>query len=253
MIDTFAQWPRRNSVGFAIATVCALVPASAAAQIYEGQPCACGEQKTGKHQGFPKHLVFDGYIGEQSANASSCLYAGKYQGKKVALEIPEGPTDDWEPAREAYDQHTCRYAAHAVSDNDPKTAWCAASGLAVGEVVGAYMGRTYPNAVDIVAGYAKSKKLHRLNSRPKKVRLHLRHVERVEFAQVGSYLIDLKPLLTFDTILKDSFASQRVEIPSLARHKAVAGGAYTVFLEILSVYSGSRYKDVCVSEIHLVK
>lgn len=226
-----------------------------AAQEYEGKPCACGEQKVGKGHGFPGELGVGGYWSDSERNASSCLYAGRYKGERPASKSPSDDTayDAWLEARQAYDRHTCKYSAYWVADDKPQTSWCEGmEGDGIGEVVA----RDLPGdatAVEIFAGFGKSKKQHGKNNRPKEIRLHILGIGGVGATQGAAFLGGLTKLAVVDATLRDEFGFQRVNLPQLNPDDPGAKMGFVVALEIRSVYRGSKYRDTCVAEIRPVK
>ncbi|MFC1609542.1 hypothetical protein ACFL6C_01160 [Myxococcota bacterium] len=224
----------------------------ALAQIYEGSPCKCGDSPSTTSTGFPRIIAWGGYVGEYETNASSCLYAGKYRGKKYPTDPPADDLqlEEWETGREAHANHTCRYSAHRIADRDTKTSWCeGAAGIGASEVVGRIVGSDPPSHIEVFAGFGKAKSLHAKNSRPRKVRIHIVVAKEDIATQVGMYYQQLEKVAKVEVELEDEYGFQRIDLPSLKADPMYK--AWAVFLEILSVYPGSKYQDTCIAEIRI--
>lgn len=122
-----------------------------------------------------------------------------------------------------------QYPPGNIIDGDSSTAWVeGSSGDGVGEWIQIEFGGMYVmSGINICNGYQKSEDIYLKNNRVKNIRLHFSD---------NSYI---------DYELSDSYGqTQSLMFPQPMRTDRVV-------LEILSVYSGVKYQDTCLSEIQV--
>lgn len=114
-------------------------------------------------------------------------------------------------------------------DGSYRTAWVEnAAGDGIGEWIELSFDRTYTiNGIEISNGYKKSSELYLKNNRLSSVRIHFSDGTHQDFT-----LTD-----TFEGAQRITFAKPAV--------------TNSIKLEILSVYSGSKYQDTCITELNL--
>ena len=181
----------------------------------------------------------------------------------------------------------CQYAPIKVIDGNPKTAWV--EGV-TGQGIGAELippRLLNPNKpVKIWAGYGKSRKLFRRNSRPKRIevaiiRSKIEYGDPHDASQCYETYYPLKIVAKHKITLKDVNAYQKLPLPKFeletyvdfsGRYYMMEGDEYLGYLEslekgkplyekstqsyqyflrikILSVYPGTKYSDTAISEI----
>lgn len=119
-----------------------------------------------------------------------------------------------------------RHGSFLAFDGDERTAWCEGSpGDGVGEWIKVrFDGPMALSEVSIISGFAKTPALFRANARPRQIEI----------------TAEPRPPVVLE--LRDSMKVQRVALPPGA---AVS----TVVLKVLSVYPGTRYQDLCISDL----
>jgi len=167
---------------------------------------------------------------------------------KVRREAIEDPSIDDGESLFAYVGWLCMYSAYSAMDGNPKTAWVeGVAGDGIGEVVIVKVNTRRP--VRIWAGYGKSETTFKNNNRPKKVRVYVlegRH-DWGGSTELADLFTDIRVVGKHEVILKDLNGYQPLNLPkhTISNKKAIT----FVAVEILSVYSGTKYKDTCISEI----
>ncbi len=221
----------------------ALFPALALGQAYEGQPCVKGNPALKQQLAAGKLPVLTHGITSDWAPWSSSFLPAE---GKAPPRAPLDANDDLQEGVFKADVFSCQHSAQALVDKDPATAWAdGARGDGVGEVVLAPV-RT-GSKVWVWGGLGHSQKLFEANARPRKVRVWLLVPERSDATQVGSVLQDLKVVGKREVELKDLNDYQELPLPTAL--SLPADSEAVVALEILSVYPGKRYQDLCISEV----
>jgi hypothetical protein len=239
---TAAAW-----VGLLTTVAVLALPGRAAAQAYEGTACTAkgrADLKGLKPGAKLKGGIVEGPTGDFSDWATSTLLP---KGKAPECkDCPPEAEDDENERTLSQHEWTCGYSAERVSDGKPDTAWCeGAKGSGVGEVL---LARVEPGRpMRIWAGYGKSEKLHAANARPRKVRVSVLQSRRFEGYQFGMGYFDLTVAATGEVELKDVNGYQELKLPDF-KADAEAKGTF-VALEVLSVYPGAKYEDLCISEV----
>jgi hypothetical protein len=222
------------------------LPGLAAAQAYEGTACTAKGNAAlkGLKPGASVASFSDGITGDYSPWATSTLLP---KGKAPECKDCEPADDDSLNTRTQF-QHewTCAYSAQRVSDGKPDTAWCeGAKGPGVGEVLLAAVKPGQP--VRIWAGFGKSAQLHAANARPRKVRVSVLQAKTLGAHQVGTQFGGLTVAATGEVELADVNGYQELKLPAFkADPEAVAT---FVALEVLTVYPGAKFQDLCISEV----
>ena len=101
--------------------------------------------------------------------------------------------------------------------------------------------------LNIFSGYGKSKKLYFENARPKTMKLSILSVyspNRYKTEVATKYLIK-KKIFEKKIVLKDRFKLQSFQLNIKLKNKQ----SYILKLEIIDTYKGSKYNDICISEI----
>lgn len=121
------------------------------------------------------------------------------------------------------------YSAENAMDGDPSTCWAeGVDGVGIGEKLFISNSSAFSiSKITINNGYCKSEKLFNENARPKKLKL--------TFDNGKSVLISL-----YDGYEDRLQEAEFIEVTTR-----------TVTIEIMDVYSGSKYEDTCISEIKL--
>ncbi len=229
---------------FLLAVLC--LPGLAAAQAYEGTACTAKGNAAlkGLKPGASVPSFSDGLTGDYSPWATSTLLP---KGKAPECKDCEPADDDSLNTRTQF-QHewTCTYSAQRVSDGKPDTAWCeGAKGPGEGEVVVAPVEPGRP--VRIRAGFGKSAQLHAANARPRKVRVSVLQAKVRAAHQVGTQFGGLTVAATGEVELADVNGEQDLKLPA---YKADPEAVATfVAIEVLSVYPGAKFQDLCISEV----
>jgi len=221
------------------------IPVAGLAQMYDGPPCRSGGDASIRAKlklGVIKKL--------------SAVWFGDYQNWSTSYLPASGkppPARDCGNDDECLEQSliedhtwTCQYSARSARDGNPRTAWCeGVKGDGIGEILLAEVDTRRP--VQVWAGYGKSRKLHRANGRPRKVRLSVLRADEFGVTENGPVYGGLHVLATHEVELKDVFGYQPLPLPE---HAVPEKNVATVIaVEILSVFKGDRYRDTCISEI----
>jgi hypothetical protein len=125
------------------------------------------------------------------------------------------------------------YDAGNLHDSDIRTAWVEGKdGEGIGESVSFFFKPKSPrvNTISIWNGYQKSPEIYQKNSRPRKLKVHVNGTP--------SYILQLE----------DTRAVQAFTIAPVRSEKE--GVDLEIRLEILEVYSGTKWKDTAISEIN---
>lgn len=227
------------------------------AQMYDGNPCesfvnkqmypVLDKENSGK---FVTISLADAIYGGFADFSTSFL---KPSG--TAPTLPKGEpnsdeeTDMWEEMTIANHKWTCMYSAYSLTDGDPKTAWVeGVSGYGGGEAV-LTLGLDLSKKVEIWAGYGKSDKLHRYNSRPKTIRVHVLQVEKCGATQGGWGLSGLKIIGTRQMELEDHNGWQSLYLPTVFWEELPTDCPYFLGIEIVDAFPGEKWDDTCISEV----
>ncbi|MFP2928793.1 NADase-type glycan-binding domain-containing protein [Pyxidicoccus sp. 3LG] len=234
-------------VAFLITGFVLTLPGLAAAQAYEGRACTAkgshplkGLQVGASLAGGVEH----GLTGDFSDWASSTLLP---KGKPPACEdCPPEAEDDLREREMTAHKWTCGYSAEKAMDGKPDTAWCeGAKGTGAGEVLLAKVEPGKP--VSIWAGFGKSAQLHAANARPRKVRLAVLQARSASASQSSIGYGGLTVAATGEVELKDVNDYQELKLPAFEPDSNAAGTF--VAIEVLSVYPGKKFTDLCISEL----
>lgn len=224
---------------------------SLTAQLYEGKACTCcGNKELPAILKAKEEFNLDSHSFGSYANWSSSFL--KSTGKQPPLPPEEWKDhdetlDQWEEAIIANHEWTCKYSAHSIQDGNTKTAWVeGAKGYGIGELVLVEL-HNIDQPVRIWAGYGKSDKLHKANSRPKVVNVYVLKAKEVMVLQSGMIFKGLKSVAQQKVTLKDLNDWQKLPLPSFEIEKGE--GNYIIAIEILEIYKGTKYEDTCISEV----
>jgi len=140
---------------------------------------------------------------------------------------------------------SCKYSASSASDDNTKTGWCeGANGDGIGEII--IRGAEITQPMKIWNGLGLSDYFFKANNRVKRARVYVL-AGRCPDAQQSCQ--DIKVLAKHDIELKDVNGFQSLPLPTFSNPGADRPN-YLIALEILSVYSGLKFKDTCISEIN---
>lgn len=236
------------------------------AQAYESAPCMCCGNETLKNL-LKKEIVAEIYV---HTCGIGCAHLLSSSFLKPSGKAPVNPTKspDYKPANAddaagkdeaysiAFDKWSCSYAASMLSDGDVKTAWVeGVAGYGEGEIVIA------PNidlnaSVEIHSGFGKSESLHKANSRPKTIQIHIVRATPKSggASQCGTSYEKLSIVASKRAVLNDVNQFQPLVIPAFTRETYLMDGqnwdyTYWLMIEIVDVYPGMKYQDTCISEI----
>ncbi len=242
------------------------------AQMYDGVACEpdpFARERLGEieSEGHPlgSYVLTDGPTGAFSNWSTSFL---KPSGSAPAKTWTEGETpepdqeEEWAIAR---DEWSCMYSAMSAQDGRPETAWVeGVKGYGKGEKVVIAWGKP-DRPLEIWAGYGKSESLHKKNSRPKTVRVHLMTAEYIGANQYGMTYDDIWYRASCEVTLKDyngyqplplseSFQKMVTSVQTHSRPEDIdwpedSWVPLLIAIEILDVYPGSKWDDVCISEV----
>lgn len=238
----------------ASAILCAAI-AYAAGHSYDGiRSCDCAKQSLKKGL-KPGDLipVLDVWFGYQCAWATSTLAAS---GNPPAMPKPPASAEDEDgdfPSMAAYMEWSCMYAAGQLTDGEPSTCWAeGVKGDGIGEIVIARVDTQ--KQLEIWTGLGKSEKLYRENGRPRKVNVYVMQAADCEVNQYSTVYTNVRALARHTVELKDANGYQPLPLPGYKPLKAKRSPGCDQFItfvavEILSVYPGSKYRDICISEI----
>ncbi len=103
--------------------------------------------------------------------------------------------------------------------------------------------------INIFSGYGKSKSLYKANARPKKIRISLyRGLQQEGLSTEVSNLYMIKFFTSRLISLKDSFGVQSFPL-HIQKGQLKTLKSVIMKIEIVDVYAGSKYDDICISEI----
>lgn len=223
------------------------VPRVVLAQAYEGIACRAtgGTSLKGLKVGAVIASLDDSGNGTYSDWASSTLLP---KGKApTCRECPPEAKDDLRERLAFQHAWTCNYSAERANDGKPETAWCeGAKGNGVGEVLIARVRAGGP--VELWAGLGKSAKLHAANARPRKVNVYVLEATSKAAHQSGMGYGQVRVVARGEVELKDVNGYQDLNLPAYQANPEAA--ATFVALEVVSVYPGKQYEDLCISELH---
>jgi hypothetical protein len=133
---------------------------------------------------------------------------------------------------------SCHAPAYIMDDKD-KTAWCeGAAGPGIGATLTIDLrGPKLLYGIRFLNAYAKSKRAMFDNARLRKVAIIVDDGRRF-----GAELGDQSPKYAFDPGMQGLYNYPTVTFPAPIRTR-------NVILEVLSVYPGRKYEDLCISEI----
>lgn len=223
------------------------VPRLVLAQSYEGTACeAKGSLPLkGLKVGTVIGSLDDSGNGTYTNWASSTLLpTGK---APVCRDCPPEAEDDLHERLDFQHAWTCTYSAQRANDGKPETAWCeGAKGTGAGEVLIARVKAGEP--VEIWGGLGKSPKLHAANARPRKVIVYVLEAGSVAAHQAGMGYGDVRVVARGEAELADRNGYQELKLPAYKRNPDAP--ATFVAIEVVSVYPGKQYEDLCISELH---
>lgn len=236
---------RRAAILILLLTLAA--PRAVLAQAYEGSAC----KATGRNplKGLKVGAVLAGLDdsgnGTYSDWASSTLLP---KGKAPACkDCPPEAEDDLQERVAFQHAWTCTYSAERANDGKPETAWCeGAKGNGVGEVLIARVRKGEP--VELWAGLGKSAKLHAANARPRKVNVYVLEAGSMAAHQAGMGYGQVRVVARGEVELKDVNGYQELKLPAYT--PSPDAPATFVAIEVVSVYPGNKYEDLCISELH---
>jgi len=180
-----------------------------------------------------------------------------YERYNDALESDDDAVFDPELQKiEAYVTWQTMYSPLHAQDDDLKTCW-AVEGKGIGDVLVVKVDARHP--VSVWGGFQKSADLYLKNSRPRKIRVFVLEPSFVEASQTGVSYQSLKVVGWHEVELTDTFGKQALPIPpywptNITTHpdgsaREEATYESLVAIQILSVYPGSKYDDLCISEV----
>lgn len=199
-----------------------------------------------------KHQLSKGRIKEllYGNDGDACLWA-------TSTLKPEGRPPSIEENDIAYYEFLSKYSPSKAYDGQKHTVWSeGAAGDGVGEIVLLPIDLSKP--IRIWNGMAKSKRLFQKNNRIKRARIYFLVPGDIVTESEGVYYFkNLKVVETHEIQLTDTFGSQKLAVPPLAKSKMpdqfrnYNGVLPTtvIGIEILSVFQGSQYGDTVISEV----
>jgi len=133
-----------------------------------------------------------------------------------------------------------KYCACWLFDNDVTTAWVeGVKGDGIGEYVLIGQKKNLPDKIHINNGYQKSESLYLKNGRPKSlgISLYVAYHLPADVTELG------------DSLFEEDFGERQTEMlknsGGYKQYEPFFG--YVFKLEILDVYKGSRWDDICIS------
>ena len=169
----------------------------------------------------------------------------------TSILIPESghPKHGAEPADPdfyKYQEWSCKYSSGKALDGNPKTAWVeGVKGHGIGEII-LLVDVDLKGKMKIWSGYGKSERLHKENSRPKKLRVAVIQYQWKGGYQIGIGINGLKIISENIVELEDINGFQDLPIKEFSVEK---GKNYLLGLQILEVYKGTKYQDTAISEV----
>ncbi len=252
--------PIRNCLLFLAAIACVVIlPGGAWSQAYEGKTCQLPGNKDLKEQ-LAKGLIpkLETYEGNYALWASSFLAPSG----KPPVRPKSDDFDEQEGYQMALVKWSCPYSPGKAQDGDSATAWVeGVAGNGEGEILVVQVNTR--KAVEIWAGFGKSPALFEANARPRKVRLYVLQTMFLPVdAQVGAVYQDLTLLTSGEVELGDVNGYQPLAVPAHALRQVQSrsgelwpmgdsqyGRMTFLAIEILSVYPGTKYQDMAISEV----
>ena len=144
-----------------------------------------------------------------------------------------------------YQEWSCKYSSGKALDGNPKTAWVeGVKGHGIGEIL--LVKVDLKGKVKIWSGYGKSERLHKENSRPKKLRVAVIQYQFIGVAQVSWRMNGLKIISENIVELEDVNGFQNLPIKEFSVEE---DENYLLGLQILEVYKGTKYQDTAISEV----
>lgn len=178
--------------------------------------------------------------------------------------LPERPSGDrtadqhsWMNARgeylDTYTEWACQYAPERAWDGDPATGWVeGAPGPGVGEALIVPFGPPAP--LEIWVGYGKSAALHAANAWPREVRVYLLRAAGILAGDATTSSVvtyrEIEVVGARQVELLDRNGFQPLPVPQVDDQES---GHHLVAVEVLSVYPGSRWDDLVISEIRTAR
>ena len=148
-----------------------------------------------------------------------------------------------------YQEWSCKYSSGKALDGDPKTAWVeGVKGHGIGEIL--LVKVNLKRKIKIWSGYGKSERLHKENSRPKKLRVAVIQYQFSGVSQVSWGINGLKIISENIVELEDVNGFQNLPIKEFSVEE---DETYLLGLQILEVYKGTKYQDTAISEVQSEK
>jgi hypothetical protein len=238
------------------------------AQAYENQPCKPSPDLGAELAAGQVSAVSPEGPWMRLTKASSLLApsaSSKPDRKAAAALVASSPglelgDEDAGLGRVADDMHACSYGAPRLVDGDPSTAWCeGAQGPGIGAVVVVPL-RKGASSLEVRNGSAKSTERFAQNGRARAVEVVLLGQGWSPPVQ-GEMAADLPVLGRHEVELNDVDAWQPVALPAVRAPVSWKPGnpqwagdpsqqvPSFVALRIVSVWPGSTWQDICVSEL----
>lgn len=161
-----------------------------------------------------------------------------------------------------------KYPPSNLFDNNLKTCWVSDFGKIKDSSIYIKIPKKNQFSIDIFSGYGKSKSLYFKNSRPKKIRVKIFVAINPSgyVTEIGSFYRAMKYPNENIIYLKDKFGTQSFNIQfshkkiidfqnmvlkdfDLKFKKKIDHSCLILKLEIIDIYKGSKYDDLCISEI----
>ncbi|MEO0899653.1 MAG: hypothetical protein AAFY71_24800 [Bacteroidota bacterium] len=140
------------------------------------------------------------------------------------------------------------YSKDNLFDGDLKTAWVEGSpGLGIGETIELDPYYFKLGAILIVPGYHKSKKAYEQNARPKKVSIELKLKGKTSWNE--PLLVELEDT-PYQPVQGSNFGKL---CQTLHDFGDIGLEAEKIRITVKEVYPGTKFKDLCISEIFLIK
>ena len=149
-----------------------------------------------------------------------------------------------------YQEWSCKYSSGKALDGNPKTAWVeGVKGHGIGEII-LLVDVDLKRKMKIWSGYGKSERLHKENSRPKKLRVAVIQYQSKGGSQIGIGIYGLKIISENIVELEDINGFQDLPIKEFSVEEDDSKYVRTLLgLQILEVYKGTKYQDTAISEV----
>ena len=138
------------------------------------------------------------------------------------------------------------YGVKKLTDGDPRTAWVeGVSGYGIGEGFEVSNSSFFESYLEVYNGYQKTPKTWKENSRVKKLKLYINNLPVcfIELEDVmGPQGFDFRDV--FAELIDDEIVFGYPFFRDVSENESEP-----VFFEIIEVYKGTKYSDVCISEI----